>query len=386
MANTAFRGEILLTATELESFKERMNQLWASAADEGATVDVPWKLTPLDAAVARAHSLLQSELSDLNATLSPKRERSSSTLAKRNAIRRTLSADVAGRANIDEDIDSIFKEIMDEELDEIDNTITPHQAQFQHLDEPVEYDDTSSVYPVLHPDNAVLANMPPWVEKFHDVISSLCRTKSGSVFVKPLEIDLSNLSNTTEEQEPLPQLPNVTLQIVLEKLLSNNYTSATEAFAEVYSLLLTMFKFQDPGTMPWMSTHDACCKLEKLRRDSGLVDSETANVSFGGKHPPAPLPNAFSKRPQVTLGIVAETRPISADEKVQFQDVLAALSPENHVELYIAFEYLAVWRNVGNGEIELDDDATNPNVFRDMLRWARQVTGDAGRELYTKQM
>ncbi|GIX63114.1 bromodomain protein [Babesia caballi] len=137
-------------------------------------------------------------------------------------------------------------------------------------------------------------------------------------------------------------------------------------------MLLTMFKYQAPGTTPWMSAHDACCKLEKLRRDSGLVDSETAHVGFGGKHPPASMPTHVPKPLPVNLGFVVEMHPISNHEKLQFQEILSTLSAENHLEMYIAFEYLAVWRNVGNGDIELDDEATNPNVFREMMRWAQQ--------------
>ncbi|GFE54021.1 ABC transporter, putative [Babesia ovis] len=368
MANTLYRGEIFLTPTELESFQERLEQLWKAAAEEGAAVDIPWKLMPLDAAVSRAQSLLQSDLIDMNVTLTPKRERSSNTHTRKNASRRTSSTEVAGHETIDEDIDSLFKEIMDEDFDDIENVIEPHHQAFQELDDSVDYDDTSPIYPLLHPDETLLPSMPSWVEKFHHVISSLCRTKSGSQFVTHIELESNSVPEGGESRsEP----PKMTLQLVLEKLLKNNYGSATEAFTEVYAMLIAVFKFQNPGTRSWMYTHDACCRLDKLRRDSGLIDSEVATVGFGGKHPPAPINQA-----QQSVESLADARPISPEEKVQFQDALSALSPENHVELYIAFENTAVWRNVGNGEIELDDDATDPNVFRDMMRWANQANNN----------
>eukprot|EP00371_Babesia_bovis_P002108 XP_001610755.1 hypothetical protein [Babesia bovis T2Bo] len=369
MASTLYRGEILLTSTELEAFRERLNQLW-EAAGEGSGVEVPWKLTPLDAAVSRAQSLLHSDLIDMNVSLTPKRERSSSSIAKKNALRRSSFSDVVDHETIDEDIDSLFQEIMDEEFDEIENIIEPHQSAYKDLDETVDFDSASPVYPLLHPDESVLPNMPPWVEKFHNVISSLCRTKSGSHFVTHLDLELTKPS---EDENAPASLPKVTLQLVLEKLLKNNYSNATEAFAEVYSMLLSVFKFQNPGTQLWMFTHDACRRLDTLRRDSGLVDSEVANVGYGGKHPPAPIQVPVPPMPE---SVPVPVKAVSTEEKLQFQDALAALSPENHVELYIAFEKLAVWRNIGNGEIELDDDATDPNVFRDMMRWANRANNN----------
>ncbi|CDR94264.1 hypothetical protein, conserved [Babesia bigemina] len=365
MANTLFRGELFFTASELESFHQRLKELWDAASKDDAAVDVPWQLAPLDAAIPRGHYHLLSEAVDMNASLPPKRERSNNIQLKKNASRRTLASDIPGHSTIDDDIDSLFKEIMDEGFDEMEGPFESHKSAFPQQEETVEYDNTSSLFPLLNPDDAVLTSMPTWLQKLHHVVASLCHTKSGSLFAAPIEGAAEGTFETAgEEASPMPPVKSVTLHIVLEKVLQNGYASSTEAFAEIYAMLLTMFKFQAPGTIPWMSTHDACCKLEKLRRDSNLVDSETAHVSFGGKHLPAANPMTLPRQLPASLDFVAEIQPVSSQEKAQFQDALMALPEDCHVELYIAFEHLAAWKILGNGEIELDDEATNSNVFR----------------------
>ncbi|GBE60580.1 hypothetical protein, conserved [Babesia ovata] len=365
MANTLFRGELFLTASELESFLQRLKELWDATSKDDATVDVPWQLAPIDAAIARGHNHLLTEAVDMNAPLPPKRERSNNIQSRKNVTRRTLATDVPGHSTIDDDIDSLFKEIMDEGFDEMEEPFESHKSTFPQQEETVDYEDTSPIFPLLHPDDTVLTSMPTWLQKLHQVIAALCHTKSGSLFATPVDVAAEGTREKAEdESSPAPPVKGVTLQIVLEKVLQNAYASSTEAFAEIYTMLLTMFKVQVPGTIPWMSTHDACCKLEKLRRDSSLIDSEKAHVSFGGKHLPAATPVTLPRQLPASLDFVAEMQPVSGQEKAQFRDTLMALPADSHLELFIAFEHLAVWKNLGNGEIELDDEATNSNVFR----------------------
>ncbi|KAK1936470.1 hypothetical protein X943_003685 [Babesia divergens] len=367
MANTIFRGELYLTSAELESFRKRLEQLCAATLGEDAAVNVPWQLAPVDASAVRSIGMHQEPL-DIGASLPPRRERSNNRPIRMNANESQTTVDVPGHSTIDDDIDSLFKEIMDEDedFDEIELPIAPQPNIFPQQYETVEYEDQSPIYCLLNPAEGTFSNMPSWAQKFHAVISSLCRTKSGSMFLTPFK---KNQEHTDVSPENKVQTePELSLQTVLENFLNNKYTSTTEAFSDVYMTIIDGFNTQVPGTEPWMTAQDACSKLEGLRRESGLVDSEIAHVAgFGGKHPPATQPPSLARQLPVNLDFVSEIQPISNQEKVHFQETLATLSAECHLELYIAFEYLAVWRNVGNGEIELDDEATNPNVFRYVL-------------------
>lgn len=376
MANTIFRGELYLTATELESFRQRLEQLCSSMLGGDAAVNVAWQLVSLDTPASRSLHLPQTESIDIETPLMSRRERSSSRHMRKSASSISVATEVPGHSTIDDDIDTLFKEIMDEDDEdfvELADTLEPHQKNFPQQNETVEYDNTSKMYALLYPEQSIFTNLPPWAEKLHKVLSSLCHSKSGNVFVKSPDVDMENNQDAADKKKEKQPPCKLNLEIVLENLINNKYSSTTEAFADVYMTLLAAFSIEAPGNITWMSAQDACSKLEALRRDSNLVDSEIAQVAgFGGKHPPATQPLQPTRQLPVNLDFVVAMQPISSQEKLQFQEILHSLPPERHLELYIAFEYLAVWRNLGNGEIELDDETTNPSVFRDMMKWAKE--------------
>lgn len=384
MANTAFRGELYFTAPELESFRKRLHQLWSPGSAEDAVVNVPWQLAPLDGSASRALHLHNLDSLDMDLNLPPRRERSNSRTLRMSNSAQSFTKEVPGHSTIDDDdddIDSLFKEIMDEEDDEdFEANFTEPEVQmetnekaFPQLNETVEYEKDTVIYALLHPEKGTFSNMPSWVEKIHGIIVQLCQYKTGQLFINSPE-PATEKKEENMETEAQPQLfETMSLSIILENLLKNKYTSTTEVFADVYMTLVTAFEREPAGNEKWMSAQDACARLEGLRRDSGLVDSETAHVAgFGGKHPPAAHPRLLVKPLPANLDFVAEIQPITKQEKMQFHEILQFLPPERHLELYIAFEYTAIWRNLGTGELELDDEATNPSVFREMMKWSKE--------------
>eukprot|EP01056_Protomagalhaensia_sp_Gyna25_P002251 Protomagalhaensia_sp_Gyna_25__2250@NODE_2229_length_1206_cov_4_054841_g1848_i0_p1_GENE_NODE_2229_length_1206_cov_4_054841_g1848_i0NODE_2229_length_1206_cov_4_054841_g1848_i0_p1_ORF_typecomplete_len158_score37_19UL42/PF17638_2/26UL42/PF17638_2/15_NODE_2229_length_1206_cov_4_054841_g1848_i020493 len=59
--------------------------------------------------------------------------------------------------------------------------------------------------------------------------------------------------------------------------------------------------------------------------------------------------------------------PIRNRERRSFQKMLSALPVTAHLELYAQFEHTAKWREVKEGQVELDDANTPPAVFREMM-------------------
>ncbi|KAK6590873.1 hypothetical protein RS030_111873 [Cryptosporidium xiaoi] len=62
---------------------------------------------------------------------------------------------------------------------------------------------------------------------------------------------------------------------------------------------------------------------------------------------------------------------ISEVERREFQLLLGKLSQNDHVELFNSFLSTAHWKEVDTGEVELDDQQTPPNIFREMIKWCK---------------
>ncbi|KAL7068759.1 hypothetical protein ACR3K2_08010 [Cryptosporidium serpentis] len=219
--------------------------------------------------------------------------------------------------------------------------------------------------------------------------------------------------------EPLDQ---ISLQRILQKLENNEYETTASVFNDVYSVWICGFRADNPGSLLWMKSVEAalnfnlklCCEPLQDDFNMSIPSIKNKTSSFCGirsnskdinLEPPRKMPNllksphnefgnlksrisnsdkrnlSYSTTNSVTnirnkgktnnLHSSIRSKSITDNERQEFQSLLSQLSQNNHVELFNSFSETAHWREVSSGEVELDDQLTPSNVFRDMILWCK---------------
>lgn len=224
----------------------------------------------------------------------------------------------------------------------------------------------------------------------------------------------------------------ISLNCIISKLENNEYLSAAHVFSDIYSVWICGFRSVEPGKALWTKAVDASLNLnlkllnEPLQDDflltfpGGIPKGSTKNAKSiidgssaleppkkiqntgknagsllfddSGKDPnyhtfgkskksasnnqssqnsssskSAKTPKKHSQASSSSYGAKGITEP----ERHEFQSLLSQLSQNDHVELFNSFFSTAHWKEVNSGEVELDDQQTPPNVFREMIKWCK---------------
>ncbi|UKJ88307.2 hypothetical protein MACJ_000751 [Theileria orientalis] len=200
------------------------------------------------------------------------------------------------------------------------------------------------------------------------------------------------VSETTKEKEVKG------FEYILENLLANKFENASYVFSLLYTFLVLQFKIAPPGSNEWMSAQDISNKLEELRSERRLSDAEKLHNFQEPQPPEAPqhpiveLPSYKEpKRPRTSMEdfehelslinnvndysptiSLPEVQNITDEERMEFYENAMLLEKDFQMELFTVFEHAAVWKIVGNGEIELDDQNTDPKIYRGMIKWVKE--------------
>uniref|UniRef100_A0A3B0MKB8 Uncharacterized protein n=1 Tax=Theileria annulata TaxID=5874 RepID=A0A3B0MKB8_THEAN len=186
------------------------------------------------------------------------------------------------------------------------------------------------------------------------------------------------------------------IENILESLLMNEFENSSKVFSLVYMFLVRQFKVIPPGTLDWMCAQDMSNKLDQLRIQEGLLDSEKLH-SFPDETVDQPIPQPVPepplevKKPRTSMEdfeheislinksddynstiSLPEVKIITDEERMEFYNNVMELDQEYQLELFTVFEHAAVWKIVGNGEIELDDRNTDPKIYRGMIKWVKE--------------
>ncbi|KAH8581738.1 ABC transporter [Cryptosporidium sp. chipmunk genotype I] len=223
----------------------------------------------------------------------------------------------------------------------------------------------------------------------------------------------------------------ISLNCIISKLENNEYSSAAHVFSDVYSVWICGFRSVEPGKTLWTKAVDASLNFnlkllnEPLQDDflltypGGTPKGSTKNVKSTidgslGLEPPKKIQNTgknsnsllfdgsgkdssyqtFSRSKKSTSNNQSSqnssgsksnkaskkhfqapssysAKGITEPERHEFQSLLSQLSQNDHVELFNSFFSTAHWKEVNSGEVELDDQQTPPNVFREMIKWCK---------------
>ncbi|EAN34179.1 hypothetical protein TpMuguga_01g00941 [Theileria parva strain Muguga] len=187
------------------------------------------------------------------------------------------------------------------------------------------------------------------------------------------------------------------LENILESLLMNEFENSSKVFSLIYLFLVKQFKVIPPGTLEWMCAQDMSIKLDELRIAEGLMDSEKLHSFPDDTLVPQVIPPPLEPAPpeikkartsmedfeheialinksddyNSTISL-PEVKNITDEERMEFYSNVTELDQEYQLELFTVFEHAAVWKIVGNGEIELDDRNTDPKIYRGMLKWVKE--------------
>ncbi|BAM39434.1 conserved hypothetical protein [Theileria orientalis strain Shintoku] len=188
-------------------------------------------------------------------------------------------------------------------------------------------------------------------------------------------------------------------EYILENLLENKFENASYVFSLLYTFLVQQFKVAIPGSREWMCAQDVSNKLEELRSEKRLSDAEKLHNFQETPKPEAPPPQTTGdlpahrepKRPRTSMEdfehelslinnvneysptiSLPEVQSITDEERMEFYENAMLLQQDFQMELFTVFEHAAVWKIVGNGEIELDDQNTDPKIYRGMIKWVKE--------------
>eukprot|EP01053_Blabericola_migrator_P003142 Blabericola_migrator_1__3141@NODE_1918_length_3563_cov_38_793192_g1226_i0_p2_GENE_NODE_1918_length_3563_cov_38_793192_g1226_i0NODE_1918_length_3563_cov_38_793192_g1226_i0_p2_ORF_typecomplete_len448_score51_25Bromodomain/PF00439_25/9_8e03Bromodomain/PF00439_25/0_35_NODE_1918_length_3563_cov_38_793192_g1226_i0391382 len=182
-----------------------------------------------------------------------------------------------------------------------------------------------------------------------------------------------------------PYLEPTCLRNIISKLEAGQYTTALEVFNEIYGFFLAGFRHYQPASPHWIRIHQLVTAFFASASSYPLKDDFVGPPSVieeeaHPKHPPpgskpARVTSAVKKRKRTgeskgkkrSTTLIDGEPPVRNRERRNFQKLLAALPVAAHLELYAKFKASAQWKEVKEGQVELDDANTPPAVFREMM-------------------
>ncbi|EKX74085.1 conserved hypothetical protein [Theileria equi strain WA] len=372
MANKLHRGELFLTSLELDAFQRDLENSYKELFQ--SHLSVPWRLMPIDQPARSLGSpsvALATALSQLDVTAVDPNMITSQNVYTRSSDHVTwVDSPSVTESLHSTDEKAVKSSLNDKANSHMHDKVVDVESQESHI-EKVEYDQSSSIYQKLHPPEEKLSGLPQWVQLLHRIVSEICYTTNIHIFVPP-----SQNGEAESEQQ------NFAIETVLDKLINNEYQSTSEVLNELYMVFVCAFRSFSPGTYQWMSALDLSSRLNDLRIANDLKDSEVSYKSYTAttmdtikKHNGLSMDD-FERELAIINNTQQDPVPnkdtsITEDEKSEFYDSVNTLDLEYHLELFTVFEHSAIWKIIGNGEIELDENNTDPKIFRAMIKWAK---------------
>eukprot|EP00922_Rhytidocystis_sp_ex-Travisia-forbesii_P051470 GHVS01076383.1.p1 GENE.GHVS01076383.1~~GHVS01076383.1.p1 ORF type:complete len:414 (+),score=53.89 GHVS01076383.1:567-1808(+) len=270
-----------------------------------------------------------------------------------------------------------------------------------------------------------------WRMLCRSIMVRLCDNASATLFAS---VPFGAMPATEGALERLakdvaPAVP-ISITDVISKLDTDAYASLVEFVADVDTVWTCAFRSSEPGSTLWMEAHRASLVFrnmleqenlldfvimpeprkekehdapmvkgnveteslpesttgqqqmeqsgeEQRRHDEQLVDTEMCDqegdqadtaVGIGA----AGISEGAGAHEQIGAGTI-ETSTCAEDRK-RFQELLGTLTQEQHLQLYDLFQQAAVWKEMPDGVVELDDKRTSVEVFRQMVRWCEGNT------------
>eukprot|EP00922_Rhytidocystis_sp_ex-Travisia-forbesii_P051466 GHVS01076379.1.p1 GENE.GHVS01076379.1~~GHVS01076379.1.p1 ORF type:complete len:533 (+),score=89.17 GHVS01076379.1:364-1962(+) len=267
-----------------------------------------------------------------------------------------------------------------------------------------------------------------WRTLCRSIMVRLCDDTSASLFavlpfgaMPPTEGALDRLA-----KDVAPAVP-ISITDVISKLDTDGYASLVEFVADVDTVWTCAFRSSEPGSTLWMEAHRASVvfrnmlEQEKLldfvimpeprkakendaaivkgsgeteslpesttgqqqreqsgeeqrRYDEQLVDTEMADHEGDQKDTAGGLGADSSEGGDDQIGAGTIETSTCAEDRKRFQELLGTLTQEQHLQLYDLFQQAAVWKEMPDGVVELDDKRTSVEVFRQMVRWCEGNT------------
>ncbi|KAL8269978.1 hypothetical protein Esti_006078 [Eimeria stiedai] len=254
------------------------------------------------------------------------------------------------------------------------------------------------------------ADAADWPRRMQRVLLELCRQPVCLPFlprVSPSEAHYAELARKAYPAVPL------SLETVLQRLENGEYSRSLEVFNDVYTVFMCAFRYYEPGNQYWMMAQEASLAFGALTLREPLSNAfvpfsssqhgaATDGAGKGGKGRAGAKTHARPKTQSAkqqegklkawenrggpsTSGIShahSLNAPVTVEERQAFQELLTQMNMDAHFQLYNTFKDRAKWVSFDTGEVELDDGATLPFVFREMVQWCRgQVLQAQGQTL-----
>eukprot|EP00922_Rhytidocystis_sp_ex-Travisia-forbesii_P051462 GHVS01076375.1.p1 GENE.GHVS01076375.1~~GHVS01076375.1.p1 ORF type:complete len:537 (+),score=74.83 GHVS01076375.1:77-1687(+) len=271
-----------------------------------------------------------------------------------------------------------------------------------------------------------------WRMLCRSVMVTLCDDMSAGLFASLPFGSMSTSEGALERlaKDVAPAVP-ISITEVIAKLDTDGYASFVEFVADVDTVWTCAFRASEPGSHLWMEAHRASLVFRNLLEheklldfvimpeprkheqnaaaekmageaeslpestvgqqqvdqpgeeqrphDEQVVDSEMGgelgdqNGSEGGT-PSSSNEGASTGEPGVAGTIDTST---CAEDRKRFEDLLGTLTQEQHLQLYDLFQQTAVWKEMPDGVVELDDKRTSVEVFRQMVLWCEGNTEES---------
>eukprot|EP00922_Rhytidocystis_sp_ex-Travisia-forbesii_P051477 GHVS01076391.1.p1 GENE.GHVS01076391.1~~GHVS01076391.1.p1 ORF type:complete len:527 (+),score=106.17 GHVS01076391.1:138-1718(+) len=259
-----------------------------------------------------------------------------------------------------------------------------------------------------------------WRTLCRSIMVRLCEDASASLFASlpfgAMPATEGALDRLTKDVAPAVPM---SISDVISKLDTDAYASLVEFVADVDTVWTCAFRSSEPGSTLWMEAHRASLvfrnmlEQEKLlefvimpeprkekeldspiestsgqqhleqqsgeeqrQHDEQLVDAEMddheGDQNVTGDGIGADSNEGGDANEQPMAGTI-ETSTCAEDRK-RFQELLGTLTQEQHLQLYDLFQQAAVWKEMPDGVVELDDKCTSVEVFRQMVRWCEGNT------------
>ncbi|XP_026191830.1 uncharacterized protein LOC34617651 [Cyclospora cayetanensis] len=248
-----------------------------------------------------------------------------------------------------------------------------------------------------------------WPRRMQRILLELCKQPVCLPFlprVSPAEAHYAELARKVYPAVPL------SLETVLERLENGCYSRSLEVFNDVYSVFMCAFRYYEPGNQYWMMAQEAALAFGALTAGEPLCNvfapasasQDQGNQEWNragddvweatrGSHLKGAAKMGSQKtrsgtnrdfQSQAVRGgrgptppPVAAEAPVTVEERQAFQELLTQMNMDAHFQLYNTFKDRAKWISFDTGEVELDDGATLPFVFREMVQWCRSQVMNA---------
>lgn len=246
-----------------------------------------------------------------------------------------------------------------------------------------------------------------WPRRMQRILLELCKQPVCLPFlprVSPNEAHYAELARKVYPAVPL------SLETVLERLENGEYTRSLDVFNDVYTVFMCAFRYYEPGNQYWMMAQEASLAFGALTMGEPLCSAftpasaghnDTASHEWGrageeawdsgAKGTKAKGGGKMASKTKSTRNLqesgsakvkarggrmpplqpLAPNAPVTVEERQAFQELLTQMSMDAHFQLYNTFKDRAKWISFDTGEVELDDGATLPFVFREMVQWCR---------------